>query len=119
MMIERRAIPALLAGAMLAATMSGCTWWNEHMRSNTASASTSEHRGAVQTASDAAITAKVKTAMAADATVKARHIDVDTVRGVVQLNGTVGSMEEKNRAIEIARNVSGVVDVRDNLKTSG
>jgi hyperosmotically inducible protein len=119
MIIERRAIPALLAGAMLAATMSGCAWWNEHMRSHTAYTGTSEHRGVAQTASDAAITAKVKTAMAADALVKARTIDVDTVRGVVQLNGTVGSMDEKNRAIEIARNVSGVVDVRDNLKTTG
>jgi len=119
MIIERRAIPALLAGAMLAATMSGCAWWNEHMRSNTASASTSEHRGAVQTASDATITAKVKTAMAADATVKARNIDVDTVRGVVQLNGNVGSIAERNRAMEIARDVSGVVAVRDNMKLPG
>ena len=118
MNIQRNSI-ALLAGALVAVSMSGCAWWNEHMRSHTASASTSEHRGPVATASDAAITAKVKTAMAADEMVKARNIDVDTVRGVVQLNGTVSSMAEKNRAIEIARNVSGVVDVRDNLRTAG
>jgi hyperosmotically inducible protein len=119
MTIQRNAIAPLLAGALVAVTMSGCAWWNEHMRTHTASASTSEHRGPVRTTEDAAITAKVKTAMAADKLVKARHIDVDTVRGVVQLNGTVGSMAEKDRAIEIAHNVSGVVDVRDNLKTSG
>jgi hyperosmotically inducible periplasmic protein len=118
MNVQRKSI-ALAAGALIAVTMSGCAWWNEHMRSHTASASASEHRGPVQTASDATITAKVKTAMAADELVKARNIDVDTVRGVVQLNGTVGSMAEKNRAIEIARNVRGVVDVRDNLRTSG
>jgi hyperosmotically inducible protein len=118
MNFQRQSI-ALAAGALVAVTMSGCAWWNEHMRSHTASSGYSEHRGPVQTTADAAITAKVKTAMAADELVKARNIDVDTVRGVVQLNGTVGSMAEKNRAIEIARNVSGVVDVRDNLRTSG
>jgi len=37
----------------------------------------------------------------------------------VSLNGTVDSAAEKSRAMEIARNVSGVVDVRDNLKTAG
>lgn len=119
MIIERKAVPALVAGALLAFGVSGCAWWNDHMRTHEASARTSEHRGPAQTASDAAITAKVKTAMAADALVKARNIDVDTVRGVVSLNGTVGSTAEKSRAMEIARNVSGVIDVRDNLKTSG
>ena len=119
MRIERKAVPALLAGILLTLGTSGCAWWNEHMRSHTASAESSEHRGPVQTASDAAITAKVKTAMAADELVKARHIDVDTLRGVVSLNGTVDSTAEKARAMEIARNVSGVVDVRDNLKTAG
>jgi len=118
MNIERKAVPALLAGLLLTLGTSGCAWWNEHMRSHTSTAS-SEHRSPTQTASDAVITAKVKTAMAADELVKARHIDVDTVRGVVSLNGTVDSTAEKSRAMEIARNVSGVVDVRDNLKTSG
>jgi hyperosmotically inducible periplasmic protein len=119
MNIERKAVPALMAGILLTLGTSGCAWWNEHMRSHTASNATSEHRGPAQTASDAAITAKVKTAMAADELVKARHIDVDTLRGVVSLDGTVDSTAEKARAMEIARNVSGVVDVRDNLKTSG
>ena len=119
MNIQRRAIPALVAGILLTLGTSGCAWWNEHMRSHTDSMARSEHRSVTQTASDAAITAKVKTAMAADELVKARSIDVDTVRGVVSLNGSVDSTAEKARALEIARNVSGVVDVRDNLKTAG
>ena len=119
MSIERKAVPALVAGILLTLGTSGCAWWNEHMRSHNESMASAEHRSPTRTASDAAITAKVKTAMAADELVKARHIDVDTVRGVVSLNGTVDSTAEKSRAMEIARNVSGVVDVRDNLKTSG
>ena len=119
MSIERKAVPALMVGILLALGTSGCAWWNEHMRSHQESTARSEHRSPTQTASDAAITVKVKTAMAADELVKARHIDVDTMRGVVSLNGTVDSTAEKARAMEIARNVSGVVDVRDNLKTSG
>jgi hyperosmotically inducible protein len=73
----------------------------------------------VQTTSDAGITAKVKSALAADEMVKARNIDVDTVRGVVTLNGTVGSAAEKERAMQIARNTSGVSQVKDNLRTGG
>jgi osmotically-inducible protein OsmY len=41
------------------------------------------------------------------------------VRGVVSLNGTVKDATERDRALEIARNVSGVLDVRDNLKMAG
>ncbi|HET7548207.1 MAG TPA: BON domain-containing protein [Usitatibacter sp.] len=117
MILERNATRALLVGAVTALGVAGCAGWHDHTR--TSSASTAEHRGVTQTASDAAITAKVKTAMAADATVKAANIDVDTVRGVVSLNGTVKDATERDRALEIARNVSGVLDVRDNLKMAG
>ena len=116
MAFPRNATRALLVGALAALGISGCASWRAN-HANTAS--TSEHRGPVQTASDAAITAKVKTAMAADATVKAANIDVDTLRGVVSLKGTVKDDNERNRAMEIARNVAGVVDVRDDLKTAG
>ncbi len=116
MTLDRTATRALLVGALTALGVAGCASWHDHTR--TASTS-SAHRGPVQTASDASITAKVKTAMAADATVKAANIDVDTVRGVVSLNGTVKDATERNRAVEIARNVGGVLDVRDNLRTAG
>ena len=118
MTIERNAVRALLVGSLVALGVSGCASWRaNHM--NTASAETHAHRGPVQTVSDAAITAKVKTAMAADKNVTASNIDVDTVRGVVSLKGTVRDQTERRRAVDIARNVSGVVDVRDELKTAG
>jgi hyperosmotically inducible protein len=118
MTFQRNATRALLAGAALALGVSGCASWRAN-HENTASASTSAHRGPVQTASDAAITAKVKTAMAADKNVSAADIDVDTLRGVVSLNGTVKDATARQRAIDIARNVSGVLDVKDHLRTAG
>jgi hyperosmotically inducible protein len=118
MTLERNALRALVVGALVALGVSGCASWRaNHM--NTASNETHEHRGVTQTASDAAITAKVKTAMAADKNVSASNIDVDTYRGVVSLKGTVKDQAEKSRAVDIARNVAGVVDVRDELKMAG
>lgn len=112
--IHRNAMGVAVVVAI--AALGGCASWHHDGRDNVASEA---HRGPVQTTADAAITAKVKTKMAADDVVKARHIDVDTVRGVVQLNGTVNSSEEKSRAVQIARSCEGVVEVRDNLKVAG
>lgn len=65
--------------------------------------------------SDAGITTAVKTKMAADDTVKASEINVDTHNHVVTLNGTVGSQSEKERAVLIARDTKGVTSVVDDL----
>ena len=65
--------------------------------------------------SDAGITTAVKAKMAADDTVKASNINVDTHNKVVTLNGTVGSQTEKERAVLIARDTDGVSSVVDDL----
>ena len=62
---------------------------------------------------DAGVTASVKTKMAADPDVKAMRIEVDTKNGVVTLTGNVDSTVEKDQAIRIARETSGVRDVVD------
>jgi osmotically-inducible protein OsmY len=64
---------------------------------------------------DAGITTAVKSKMAADDTVKASDINVDTHNHVVTLNGTVRSNAEKERAVMIARNTNGVSSVVDDL----
>ncbi|HEY5616429.1 MAG TPA: BON domain-containing protein [Vicinamibacterales bacterium] len=64
---------------------------------------------------DAGITMNVKSKMAADDTVKAYQLDVDTSNGVVSLSGDVDSPLAKERAIQIARNTDGVRDVVDNI----
>jgi hyperosmotically inducible protein len=65
--------------------------------------------------SDTGITTAVKTKLAADDSVKASEINVDTHDHVVTLNGTVASNAEKERAALIARNTKGVTDVVDDI----
>jgi hyperosmotically inducible protein len=108
------------AATVALVALGGCAGWPSHSADRTSAKSEpAEPRGPVTTTADAAITAKVKTAFAADELVKAHNINVDTVRGVVQLTGTVKSAAEKDRAISLAKNVSGVVEVKDNLRTAG
>ena len=64
---------------------------------------------------DAAITAKVKTALMAEPGLRSLEINVDTRDNVVTLNGTVDSQEKKQRAMQIAQGVEGVKSVSDNL----
>jgi len=66
--------------------------------------------------SDASITAEVKSTFIADSIVKARKIDVDTVRGVVTLTGVVETEAEVDRAIQLTRNTEGVKEVVNNLQ---
>ena len=53
--------------------------------------------------------------MAADDTVKAYRIDVDTKSRVVTLNGKVDNARARTRAVELAKATEGVADVVDNL----
>lgn len=64
---------------------------------------------------DAAITAKVKTALLGDSGLKSFSISVKTYKNVVQLSGFVNSDEVKARAGDIAAGVSGVRSVRNDL----
>ncbi len=66
--------------------------------------------------SDTMITAKVKADMAADKTVKAMDVHVETQKGVVMLSGFVPSKAEADRAVELARGVKGVADVKSSIQ---
>jgi hyperosmotically inducible protein len=66
-------------------------------------------------AANAALTAKIKSKMALDDTIKAAAIDVDTTDGVVTLTGHVGSAAERERALQLARETDGVSSVVDRL----
>lgn len=63
--------------------------------------------------SDAVITAKIKTSMAADTQVDFSQIEVKTDKKVVTLTGNINSEGEKQRALDIARSTSGVTSVVD------
>lgn len=64
---------------------------------------------------DAALTTRVKAKFAADPTVSAMAISVETLKGTVQLSGFAKSYEEKSMAEKLARETSGVVAVRNDI----
>jgi len=62
---------------------------------------------------DATVTGTVKTKLAADDQVKAGEIRVESANGVVTLTGNIDSQAAKDRALQIARETKGVVQVKD------
>lgn len=73
-------------------------------------------RTAGQNIDDSNTTAAVKTQLARDKVSSLTRIDVDTNAGVVSLNGTVESPEQRARAEQIAKGVGGVKRVINNLQ---
>jgi hyperosmotically inducible periplasmic protein len=69
-----------------------------------------------QNIDDSTITASVKTKLAADKLATLTRVDVDTTNQVVSLNGIVETQQQKQRAEELARQVSGVKAVKNNLQ---
>jgi len=65
---------------------------------------------------DSAITAAVKAKLARHQTGSLTGLKVDTDRdGIVWLSGTMQTQEAADRAVEIARNTSGVVEVKSTI----
>jgi hyperosmotically inducible protein len=100
-----KSIKNLLMTAVAAAALTTGAWAEE-----------SGSRAVGTTMDDAAITASVKTRLMADEDTKARQINVETSKGVVQLNGFVGSITARNEAQRIAAGTDGVLEVRNNLE---
>ena len=103
--------PKILAVAMTAGALAlgGCA--------SNRDAEPSQSRTAGEFSGDAALTARVKTAIASDTGIgNAANINVNTYRGVVQLNGFVESQDKIQRAADTARGVQGVRSVENNLR---
>src|SRR5437868_2980285 len=88
--------------APLALTTTGC-------------AVTSGKESAGQYAKDKEIAARIKSRLYADPATKATQIEVQSLRGSVQLSGFVDNQTARNRAGEIAASTPGVVQVYNNL----
>jgi hypothetical protein len=69
-----------------------------------------------EAAIDGTLATKIRSKMALDDLVKARHIKVRATHGVVTLEGTVRSDAERTRAVELARETAGVHEVHDKLE---
>src|SRR5438045_5851887 len=102
----------VVGASMIAAALalSGCA-------SNRTAEPEPSSRSAGEFTSDAALTARVKTAIANDAGLgSAVAINVNSYRGVVQLSGFVDSSDKIERAAQAARNVQGVRSVENNVR---
>ena len=101
MNILKRATPFL--AIIAAAGLIGC-------------ASTSKSESTGQYIDDTAITAKVKTAIFEQPTLKSAEINVETFKGIVQLSGFVSSQDNANVAVATAKAVHGVTSVKNDMR---
>jgi hyperosmotically inducible protein len=83
-----------------------------------ACSSTRTQESAGEAIDDSVLTAKVKTGLIDDPVTKAGQINVETYRGVVQLGGFVDNAQQKEQATTVARSVTGVKEVRNDLRIS-
>jgi osmotically-inducible protein OsmY len=65
---------------------------------------------------DAALTARVKSALINEPGVKSTAINVETFRGTVSLSGFVDSTEMAQKAVTAAENVRGVRSVKNDMR---
>jgi hyperosmotically inducible protein len=82
---------------------------------NTGCAVTSGRESAGQYANDKEIAARIKTELYRDPQTKGTEIEVQSLKGVVQLSGFVDNQTARNRAGQIASSTPGVVQVYNNL----
>jgi len=99
------------SGNTTSGTMAGTTPSTGSM----ASSDTTSSSRTGELGEDTAITTKVKAAILAEPGLHSMDIGVDTKNAVVTLSGTVDSPPLKERAKQVASNVTGVRSVVDNL----
>lgn len=64
---------------------------------------------------DTVLTSRVKSALLNDPAVSGLSVNVETFKGTVQLSGFVKSVTERNRAVQLAREVTGVKQVKNDI----
>ena len=79
-------------------------------------ASTPRSEGTGEYVDDSVVTTKVKAAILEQPGLKSAEINVETFKGVVQLSGFVSSQANVDSAMAVARNVSGVKSVKNDMR---
>lgn len=64
---------------------------------------------------DTVLTSRVKSALLNDPAVSGLSVNVETFKGTVQLSGFVKTVAERNRAVQLARAVNGVKQVKNDI----
>lgn len=98
----RQVLTVLMLGLSLGVTV-GCT-------------STPEKRGTEEYVDDKVLETRVKAALVKEEGLDASRIKVETYRGVVQLSGFVPDQRMADRAAAAARRVSGVREVKNDVR---
>lgn len=101
-MLKLHRIMKFLACFVLIASFMGC-------------AATQKRQSSGEYVDDSVITTKVKAAIFEEPTLKMFQINVKTYNAVVQLSGFVDTAQSVSKAGEVARNVNGVKEVRNDL----
>ena len=105
--------------AIVSMSISGCGEQDAAQASRAAKAGAAQAERHIEKAGvvldDAAITAQVKTALVIAPDLQGLAINVDTLRNVVTLSGTVASEGLRQQAETIAKGVYGVQEVKNNL----
>jgi osmotically-inducible protein OsmY len=105
-MMRRNAAALIVAVMMSSGLIAGC-------------ASTSTQQSTGQAIDDGVVTAKVKAKLIEDPMTKAHQIGVETFKGTVQLTGFVESNQARTRALQLAKEVEGVKQVKDAMEIRG
>jgi len=85
----------------------------------TACAATNTKESTGQYVDNSVMTAKVKTAIFNEPTLKSTEITVESFKGEVQLSGFVSSVEQTNKAVEVAKGIQGVTAVKNDMRVKG
>jgi osmotically-inducible protein OsmY len=99
----------LIAGLPSCSTITGQETGARTLTEETNTADTDEN-------GDSAITARVKEAIYREPSLKDEEIGVETDQGTVRLTGAVSSILVMKKAIEVARSVEGVKEVKDEMQ---
>lgn len=100
---SRGIVTIALLLAALSPAMSGCT-------------TSLDRRSTGEVIDDSMIANKVRAAFIADKEVKLTNLDVRSHEGIVQLSGFADTESEANRAVEIAKKVKGVREVKNDIR---
>jgi osmotically-inducible protein OsmY len=89
---------------------------NANADASTAASARSDAASATASArADAALLSRIKAAMSSDARLKGTAIEVSVTNGVVLMQGTAPNRASKQRALSIARQADGAVQVVDRI----
>lgn len=65
---------------------------------------------------DSVITSKVKAKLLEDKEVSGLAVNVETFKGIVQLSGFAKTEAERQKAVQLARSVGGVKDIKNDIQ---